>query len=48
MLVMGYQELNQYINIFMTDADACASKLREWRQHWSNVYLVGLPSSPGQ
>ena len=27
--VMNHQELNQYVNAFMTDTDVCASKLRD-------------------
>ena len=41
-LVMDYQELNQYIDTFMTDVDVCASKLQEWCQHESNISLLDL------
>ena len=40
--VMDYCELNQYIEVYMADAIACTSKLREWRQKGSNVSLLDL------
>ena len=40
--VMHYQELNQYVDTFTADADVCASKLQEWRQHGPNVSLLDL------
>ena len=40
--VMDYWELNQYIDTFTADADVCACKLWEWRQHGSNVSLLDL------
>lgn len=29
--VMDYIELNQHVDAFTTNADVCATKLREWR-----------------
>lgn len=39
---MDFRELNQYVDTFTADADVCASKPREWRQHGSNVSLLDL------
>ena len=39
---MDYRELNQYVDTFTADADVCASKLRRWYQHGSNVCLLDL------
>ena len=39
---MDYQKLNQYVDTFTVDADVCASKLWEWRQHGPNVSLLDL------
>ena len=39
---MDYRKLNQYIEIYMADANVCASKLQEWRQKGSNVSLLDL------
>ena len=40
--VMDYQELNQCVDAFTTNADVCARKLWEWHQHGSNVSLLDL------
>ena len=40
--VMDYRELNHHVDAFTTNADACAAKLREWRQKGANVSLLDL------
>ena len=40
--VLDYRELNDHMDQFMTRADICTKKLREWRQRGSNVSVLDL------
>ena len=43
--VLDFRELNTFIEAFTTNTDACADKLRDWRQFGENVSIIDLSSA---
>ena len=40
--VMDYRELNEHVNAYTANADACAQTMREWRQQGPKAAIVDL------